>query len=254
MDQSLDHLAGIAALIKALVVHLWIQFWRFEKWPAEDRGVAVRTLVYSSITAAAAIPSLMLPRMATARTPELALRLALEAMTNALPIGLLIGLTYGFKVKVVSRRLRAATIVVGILCSIGSLAAASWAPELTFGELRSRIAFNRQLGLDVPGVEVVYYGRWALAFAPIVLTAWGFLVAARLPSRRTIVGLVAIASCVAYFTLVWTGYLAVLRRGLPPVVGAWLANAVFIAAIVLLTRRTPNEDEPTRTTNGMLSA
>jgi hypothetical protein len=236
--------AGAVALTKALVVYGWTRFWRFHEWPAKDRRVAVRTLVYSAIVASVATPLLILPRLSAARAPEHALYLVLEAMTNAVPIGLLIGLLYGFEAKVVSLRPRIAFIVVAILCSIGSLAAVAWAPELTFGELRSRIAFNRRLGLAVPAVEVVYYGRWALAFAPIVLTAWALLVAARLPSRRTIVGIVAIASSVAYFTLVWTGYFAVLRRGLPPMAGAWLANAVFVAALMLLTRRTSNPRTP----------
>jgi hypothetical protein len=242
--------AGLAVLIKALAFYGWSQFWRFNAWPDDDRRVVIRTLVYSTIVAAAAIPLLMLPRLSTTRAPSL----ALEAMTNALPIGLLIGLIYGFEAKVVSLRSQAALILVAILCSIGSLAAVAWAPELSFADLQSRIAFNHRLGLEVPVVEVVYYGRWALAFAPIVLTAWAFLVSARLPRRRTTIGIVAAASCVAYFTLVWTGYFSVLRRGLPPVAGAWLANAAFVTAMLLLARRTSNDREPTRTPNGALSA
>ena len=243
------HYGGAAALVKALVIYGWIQLWRFGEWPAEDRRVVVRILVYSTIVAAAAIPPLMLPRLSTTPAPAL----ALEAMTNALPIGLLLGLIYGFEANVVSLRSQAALIIVAILCSLGSLAAVAWAPALTFADLRSRIAFNHRLGLDVPGVEVVYYGRWALAFAPIVLTAWALLVAARLPRRRTTIGIVAAASCVAYFTLVWTGYFAVLRRGLTPIAGAWLANAAFVTAMLLLARRTSSDREPTRTTNGALS-
>jgi len=128
--------AGLAALFKALVLYGWSQLSRFEQWPDDDRRVLVRTLAYSVDATAAAIPLLMLPRLSAARAPELALYLALEAMTNALPVGLLIGLIYGFEAKVVSLR-----------------------PRLAFirsQSFRTRIAFNHRLGLEVPGVEVVY--------------------------------------------------------------------------------------------------
>ena len=83
-----------------------------------------------------------------------------------------------------------------------------------------------------------------------MLTAWAFLLIGRLPARgRWLVGIVAIASCVAYSSLMSAGRVAVLRESLPPAAGAWLPNAAFVAALILLSRRTPNA----RTTNDGIS-
>jgi lipopolysaccharide export LptBFGC system permease protein LptF len=38
---------------------------------------------------------------------------------------------------------------------------------------------------------------------------------------------------------------AVFRETLPPIAGAWLPNAAFVVAIVLLTRRMPNDGRRT---------
>jgi lipopolysaccharide export LptBFGC system permease protein LptF len=43
--------------------------------------------------------------------------------------------------------------------------------------------------------------------------------------------------------------MAVMRYGQPPMAGAWLPNAVFLAALILLVRRTSTP----RATNGTLS-
>jgi lipopolysaccharide export LptBFGC system permease protein LptF len=92
---------------------------------------------------------------------------------------------------------------------------------------------------------MAYYSRWALSATPIVLSAWAFLLLGRLPSAgRWLPGIVAIASCVAYALLMDTGRLAVSREILPPFAGAWLPNIVFVAAMMLLSRRTSNDDRP----------
>ena len=49
------HLAGVAALFKALATYGWSQFWMFREWPDDDRRVLVRTLAYSVAATAAAI-------------------------------------------------------------------------------------------------------------------------------------------------------------------------------------------------------
>jgi lipopolysaccharide export LptBFGC system permease protein LptF len=91
--------------------------------------------------------------------------------------------------------------------------------ELTLGELRSRIDVDARMAMT-------YHTRLALAASPVVLSAWAFLLIGRLPARgRWLLGIVAIASCVAYWSLVSAGRMAVMRETLPPVAGAWLANA-----------------------------
>jgi lipopolysaccharide export LptBFGC system permease protein LptF len=180
------------------------------------------------------------------------LRLVAQGVSLALPIGFLIGLIYGFRAQVVSLRPRGAVMMVAILCSIGSFVAVEWVEPQTLGELRNRIDENRQLGLDVSATVLFFQARFALATAPIVMTAWALLLHARLAGRsRWLMGVVAVASCVAYYSLMLSGGFAVLRSILPPFAGGWLPHIVFGAAIILLSRPTSNDRAPARTTNGM---
>jgi Lipopolysaccharide export system permease LptF/LptG len=260
------HTAGVVALVKALVLHGWSHFWSIQEWSREDRRALARTLAYSAIVTAAGIPLLMLPfllRFPANRTQELAPYLVPQALPIALPVGLFIGLIYGFRALVVSLRPRTAVVIAAILCSIASFVALAWVvpasnhafrraalndpaipkgvPELTLGELQSRIDRHQQFGRDVSLMAQTYHARWALAAAPIVLTAWAFLLVGRLPTRgRFLLGIVAVASCVAYYFTMSSGRAAVLYKTIPPIVGAWLPNIVFVVAIVLLPRRTTN--------------
>jgi lipopolysaccharide export LptBFGC system permease protein LptF len=196
--------------------------------------------------------------MAAARAQELALYLVPQALPIALPLGLFIGLIYGFRARVMSLRPRMALMIAAILCSIASFAALAWIvpvsnqafrvaassdpfipkglPELTLGELRSRIADNQH-------AASTYHSRWALSATPIVLTAWAFLLIGRLPGgRRWLPGIVAIASCVAYALLMDTGRAAVNSGTLPPIAGAWLPNGAFVGALILLAGHTPRDE------------
>jgi lipopolysaccharide export LptBFGC system permease protein LptF len=68
----------------------------------------------------------------------------------------------------------------------------------------------------------------------------------RLSTRgRWLLGVLAIASCVAYWLLMDAGRVAVIHERLLPTAGAWLPNATFIAAVILLSRRTPNDERRT---------
>jgi hypothetical protein len=258
------HAAGVAALVKALALHGSIQFMSIREWSADDRLVLARTVGYAAGVIAAAIPLLMLPallRFPAARARELAPYLVPQALPIALPLGLFIGLIYGFRARLTSLRPRIALIIAAILCSIASFAALAWIvpisnqafrvaalsdpfipkglPELTLGELRSRIDDNRR-------AATTYHSRWALSATPIVLTAWAFLLIGRLPrDGRWLPGIVAIATCVAYALLMDTGRRARGFETLPPIAGAWLPNAVFVTAIVLMSRRTSNDERRT---------
>jgi lipopolysaccharide export LptBFGC system permease protein LptF len=191
-----------------------------------------------------------------------------QAVPVALPVGLFIGLLYGFRSSVPSLRSRTLVTAVAIVCSISSFVALAWivpvsnqafrvaaledrfvtkgAPEMTLRELRTRITAETTKGRTAPGLAHHYHFRWALAAAPLVLAAWALLIVPRLPDRRWVAGIVAVASSVGYYTLIDAGRVGVINGALPPIAGAWLANAAFVAALVLLARRTSNA----RTTNG----
>lgn len=267
--------AGAFALVKALALFGWTRFWSIREWPVEERRAVTRSMAYAFVVTCAGVKLLMLPpllRYPLSRYQELALYLVPQAFPIALPIGLLLGLLYGFRSSVPSLRSRILVTVVAIACSVSSLVALAWVVpasnqafrvaalrdsripkglnELTLGELRKRIDAGRQRGGDVSPATMTYHSRWALATAPIVLTAWAFLLIGSLHTRRRWpLAIVAVASCVAYYALVDGGRVAVLYKTLPPIAGAWLPNAAFIAALVLLTGRTTNA----RTTNGTLS-
>jgi Lipopolysaccharide export system permease LptF/LptG len=265
---------GLSALVKALAIYGWNQFWRFHEWPVDDRRVLVRTLAFSAAISATAIPLLALPVLI--RLPRLGwgilprylvimqvLHLLAQTVVLALPIGLLIGLIYGFKGRIVSLRSRTAVMIVAILCAIASFVALAWvapaasqafgafrhgaryATDMTIGELRAAIAAAPALadGIDglTIGLSAHYHLVFALAAAPIVLTLWSLILVPRLPNNRLVMGVVSIASCVAYYFLMGSGRAAVLYGTLPPVAGVWLPNIAFLLAIVLVTRRTPNE-------------
>jgi lipopolysaccharide export LptBFGC system permease protein LptF len=257
------HLAGVAALFKALATYGWSQFWMFREWPDDDRRVLVRTLAYSVAATAAAILLLTAPVLMRWRAlgwdrfpPHLLLLQVLgvvaQAVSFALPIGLFVGLIYGFRAKIVTLRPRAAVMIAVMLCSIGSfvVVTSGLGPD-SLGGLRSRIAYFQQSGLDVSRLAFAYHARWALAASPIVLSAWALLLIGRLAARsRVLLGIVTVASFFAYTALIGSGRVAVFSKALPPIVGAWLPNLVFVAAMILLARRTSHEHEPTRTTNG----
>jgi hypothetical protein len=55
---------------------------------------------------------------------------------------------------------------------------------------------NRRFDRDETQRPINDHTRWALAAAPVVLTMWAFLRVARLPNRRWVLGIVAVATCV----------------------------------------------------------
>jgi hypothetical protein len=264
-------IAGTIALMRALTLYGWTRLWSFREWPVEDRRAVARSMIYTCVVTIAGVAMLMLPplvRYPVSRYQELALYLVPQAFPIALPIGLFVALLYGFGSGALSLRLRMLVTAFAIICSIASFIALAWVvpvsnqafrvaaardsripkglPELTLGELRNSIKLDERRGRDVSRIRMTYHARWALAAAPMVMAGWALLLIARLPTRsRWLLRIIAIASCVAYASLMSTGRNAVFRETLPPIAGAWLPNAAFVAAFVLLARRTPNDERRT---------
>jgi hypothetical protein len=259
--------AGAIALLKALALYGWTRFSAIREWPIEDRRVVRRSVGYTVVATCLGVLLLELPLILSGRTHSL-VPVHLDAVPVALPAGLFVGLVYALRSSVVSLRPLAAALAIALFCSIASLAALGWiAPltskayriaatgnnvspnEMTFGELRIRIAAEQHDGHYRTFLASNYHNRWALAAAPVVLTGWAFLVVGRLSNSRWVLGVVAVATYVAYVLLMVSGRMAVMRYGQPPMAGAWLPNAVFLAALILLVRRTSTP----RATNGTLS-
>ncbi len=95
-----------------------------------------------------------------------------------------------------------------------------------------------------------YHHRWSLAAAPAVFGLWALLLIARVPNRRWVLGITAAASCVGYYALMAAGRFSVFRETLPPMAGAWIPNAAFVAAaLMLVARRTSNAERRTAASN-----
>jgi hypothetical protein len=262
---------GLVGLLRALALHGGQRFWTFREWPSGDRRAFGRTLGYAAAVTGAAILMLMAPPLA--RFPPHTLQSAVtlgiylipQALPLAMPIGLLLGVLYGLRDAVSAGRAAVAVLVVATLCSIGSFATLAWIlpesnqafrvaamadpriergyNELALDELRRRIAARRAEQRDVPVVALNYYQRWSLAAAPAVFGLWGLLLIARVPNRRWVLGVTALASCVGYYALMDAGRFAVLREALPPMAGAWIPNAAFVAAALLLVARRTSSAE-----------
>jgi len=202
----------------------------------------------------------------------LGLYLMPQALPIAMPIGLLLGVLYGLRGGVVASRAAVAVLVVAALCSIGSFTTLAWVlpesnqafrvaamgdpriargyNELTLDALRRRIAARRAEQRVVSMVALNYYQRWSLAAAPAVFSLWGLLLIARVPNRRWVLGITAAASCVGSYALMDAGRGAALRETLSPMAGAWIPNAAFIAAtLMLVARQTSNAERRTAASN-----
>jgi lipopolysaccharide export LptBFGC system permease protein LptF len=108
------------------------------------------------------------------------------------------------------------------------------ANELTMGQLRSFVASDTMLTPpdDIRSLAFVYYRRWALAAASLVLTAFALAVAARWGHRRRRMVSATAAGIAAYVIL-----LPAVGRGFfggAPAAAAWTPNAALLVAALAL--------------------
>jgi hypothetical protein len=116
--------------------------------------------------------------------------------------------------------------------------------ELTFVQMRRAIDQEKAgLGAEYGGdrlpvstLELTYYSRWAIVFAPLVLTLFALVVATRLTRSRVWRWLVAAAVIVAYWSVYFIG-----DRGFDwdrtlPMLLAWAPNIAILIVTVALAK------------------
>jgi hypothetical protein len=163
-----------------------------------------------------------------------------HSLVLAVPLALLIAV--GAVGPALSRRGHAAVIALAGACSVATLLNVGWiAPaanqafrvevagqqiprgdnEMTLPEARAAlIRGNGGVGMSAWQVAASYYRRWAVAFAPLVLTLFALSMRNRKLSRRLL--LVVPAATVLIYP-----FLSLVTLGIPAVLVAWLPNAVF---------------------------
>jgi lipopolysaccharide export LptBFGC system permease protein LptF len=200
--------------------------------------------------------------------PQTILYLMPQALVLAVPMGFTVGVFYGLRGRVVSRRLMGAVMACAIVVSFACLAMFAWilpsanqefrqvvfgqvsgndgvvmkgVNELTLGELSERIGAYRRTGIvrrdgqvldsDPRELAYSYHQRWALSCATLILSVFALATTQRMVTGWA-AGLGALGSVLIYYVLLWTGRAGALQRNLPAFVGAWLPNALFVLVCV----------------------
>jgi lipopolysaccharide export system permease protein len=103
--------------------------------------------------------------------------------------------------------------------------------ELTFEELREYITLSQRGGKDVRQQMIDYYGQYALPFANAIVTLFGIVPLAAAGTRKRGLAMeLASAMIIAFLYMVFVkiGQSLALASPLPPMIGAWMANGVFL--------------------------
>ncbi len=112
--------------------------------------------------------------------------------------------------------------------------------ELNFTELREYIDLSERGGKDVRKQMIDYYGQYALPFANLIVILFGVLPLAAGGQRKRGLALeigAAMVIAFLYMACVKIAQTLAFASALHPVVGAWLANVVFLVIGLLLLLR-----------------
>jgi hypothetical protein len=216
---------------------------------------------------------------------RLAIFLALvpQALSVALPMGVVFGVLGGLRGRIATPRDRQAIVGLAVASTLAMIVFVGWIlpasnqvfreatfggplargiNELTIAELASgQLTRGRILVWGTLSRRVFeFHYRLALAFAPLVLGlfALGVAGARRRVSNVAGVGALALVSCFAYYTLLYyarTAYYARVdaRNPYPAIVAAWEPNLAFLASALLLwmiRTRAPSAASPSRLDGG----
>jgi hypothetical protein len=125
-------LAGYAALLKIVVVCGWIGAMPAKhEWTANDRRGLVRVIGFSvvpvmGITILLELTPLMQSMNSRSVDAGVVLTLIPQALAVAVPVGAMLGIPFGLRDGVLSRRLSRAIVVLSIICSAASFANLTW--------------------------------------------------------------------------------------------------------------------------------
>lgn len=282
-------LAGYIAFSKVAVVTLSRGSTRTVRdWAGADDRVLGRTVLFSFIATLAWSLVFMVPPVWNSLShPALRTRIVLwlvpSVMSVALPMGVVFGVLWGLRGRVATRRVRWAIVCLTIVGSLAMFVNLGWIlpdsnqafremsgggpvwrgmNELTLGELASgRLTRGRPpfLGtMTMTRLAFEFQFRLALALAPLTLGLFSLGVAAarRRASGIPLIGAMALASCFAYYTLLYFSRIPAIRavqaadpasEHIPAIAAAWGPNVVVLAAALLLWKfrtRNPSGADP----------
>lgn len=261
VGRASDLLVGYVAVVRVLIICVF----DVSDWADGERLAVKRSLIWALVLMCALVVLLIL--LPFSRFPEAirdartAATLVPQALPLAVPIALILSIAFGLPVRPAMGSVKI-MLLAALSASLLSLATLVWAlpagsdafreivaesmareyrddllgaqkgpGEMTLSELRRGAAAAPPQSVLALRYSWQFHLRSALAAATLALAA--FLIAVPASTRRAR-GLFALASCLAYWALLYMGQFATLARFITPMVGAWLPNMVFAAAALLI--------------------
>ncbi len=246
---------------KALVVHTALSIG--QRGEAGDRDVFRRAIGFACLGFAVVTVLLALPPLVNGiglngsqvRQLTLALTLIPQALPISIPIGVCIGIMSAIPARTLTRRDFLVTLTIGFTAACLVWAVIEWGVplgnrtfrDLVISELTDGRVVHIEPGLNELGFSGLarrtdvaavrhYHLMWALSFAAIPLAAFSLTVAARV-RRAAPRALLVLGTLVGYYAVLWVSDSS-LRQGAPVLV-AWMPNAVFLLAGLMLLLRQP---------------
>jgi lipopolysaccharide export LptBFGC system permease protein LptF len=264
-------IVGYVAVLKVLALHGRTR----TDGRALARGIIVRAIVITLVVMVLfQLPPLLytlntLPQSHAARL-VLAIYLAPQALSIAVPVGFALGILSGLGTDTLSRLAARAMLIVAVMLSMLSLVMVSWiipaanykfreaatgrevlkgVNELTLGEMHDRLERDRQQGLGGPYVRhlaITYHMRIAFSCATLVLAL--FVLAVRRQRRfvRVLLGLLLCTAYVGYYFALSDPIGPASFGTLSPIMFVWVPNLVIVALSIIwmMVSRQAQRDQP----------
>jgi hypothetical protein len=229
----------------------------------DERHVLTRTFLWSlGMTMSAVVVLILLTVAALPGVPAFFVATIVPLMVPiAVAVGLSLGIAFGLTGRILTRHMKAVVVLAATISIVFSLGATVWSTSIPLMSQPFRQSIAKALGGPAnvargaheislsearqqrhlaPGGDLMgmprrlawlYHFRLALLLAPLLLAVFALALIDRGASRPAVMSI-----GLAYLALIVVGE-ALVYRGLPPVVGAWLANIVFALAIAGLLVR-----------------
>jgi hypothetical protein len=142
-------IAGYVALVKVFAVCGWRRaIYGDLAWTTDDRRALVRVIGFSVVPVVTITTLLELPPLLTQSfrsdsiKPPMLLTLIPQALTIALPVGVMLGILFGLRGRALSRRLMRAIMAMEVICSAASFTNLAW--TLPMPTRRSECSWPRE--------------------------------------------------------------------------------------------------------------
>ena len=253
---------GFFVSVKVLILCGYEDLFRTRHDIQNDAQALVRTAGFSFVAIVVMTILLMVPFLPVVQSPRaghtrMLLLTIPQALVVAVPVGFTLGILYGLRGLVVSRRVAGMVLIAATVCSIVSFVLVSliipktnqafrqvlWSRvaitgpsslpkglnELTLGELREQIDSLSRAGraFDARLLSVHYQGRWALPWATLALAVFSLSLISRHDVGRLALTVIACGACFFYEFLRFRAFELARDGALPAVLAMWLPNLVF---------------------------